>query len=233
MFSSVCSQHPHITINRSLQLLIVYNCIYLILSCSRDLKGVFELGAKITISFILIASIYGIVIYHFGSAYTVNGILVTGIKGLGLELAQRMYGERISSFTGNPNTLGFLLVISMISSLYFINTYRNKKYTLIFLILLYTLLLTGSRASLLSLIIGIAFFTNYSYHRLNYGALSARVLLLILSTLICIYFLANPEHFKSMFSFMGRKVNDLNSREIAWLLIFSHIEEKPFLGGRL
>src|SRR5699024_8543896 len=111
IFITVYSKYPLLTASRSLQFIIVATSLYLILSHVIQLKVLFERVSKIIIAFTFLASIYGIIIYHFGTAYSSNNIWVTGIKVLGIDFNQRMYGHRISSYMGNPNPFGFQIMV--------------------------------------------------------------------------------------------------------------------------
>src|SRR5690625_2489038 len=58
LFSTLYSKYPLLTASRSLQFIIVTNCLFLILSCIKESRKLFEDSAKITIAFTLVASIY-------------------------------------------------------------------------------------------------------------------------------------------------------------------------------
>lgn len=224
------SKYPLLTASRSLQFIIVANSLYLILSHVMQLKELFERASKIIIAFTFLASVYGIIIYHFGTAYSSNNIWVTGIKVLGIEFNQRMYGHRISSYVGNPNPFGFQIMVSTLACLYFLTVYRKKWYFILLLIFLYTLLLTGSRASTVSLIGGAAFFLNYSLLKNNLGTAALRVLLVGLALIVGSYLILSPEFVKEVFSVMGRESNTLSGRELAWNAIIKQFKETPFFG---
>src|SRR5699024_9597540 len=80
LFSTFYSKYPLLTASRALQFIIVTNCLYLTLSYIENLKGLFENIAKITILFTLIASLYGIIIYQFGTSYSTHEIATTRIN---------------------------------------------------------------------------------------------------------------------------------------------------------
>lgn len=230
LFSTFYSKYPLLTASRALQFIIVTNCLYLTLSHIDDLKSLFEKIAKIIIIFTLIACLYGIIIYQFGTSYSTHGIATTGIKFIGMELNQRMYGHRISSFLGNPNPFGVRIMVSALACLYFLRQYNDMRYGLLMIIFLYALILTGSRASVAGLIGGAAIFLNYAYLKNNLGAAALRTLLLGLSLITLGYLLIDPEVIKEVFSLMGRKSNTLSGREIAWAALMEQIKESPYLG---
>lgn len=230
LFSALYSKYPLLTASRSLQFILVSNCLYIMLSYIRDLEEIFKKISELTIAFTFIASVYGIIIYHFGNAYSSDGIWVTGLKSFGLEFTQRMFGERIASFTGNPNIFGVRIMVSILTCLYFLKKYRQKRFILLILFFLYTLFLTGSRASALGLLGGAAFYLNYSYLKNNFGAAALRVLLISVCFAFGAYLLVSPEFIKDIFSLIGRESSSLSGREVAWATLFEQITKKPYLG---
>lgn len=230
LISTLYSKYPQLTVSRSLQFFIVTNCLFFILSCVKDTKNIFEKTAKITITFTLVASLYGIVLYHFGTIYSIDGIWVSGIKFYEVELNQRLYGHRISSFLGNPNPFGIRIIISALACLYFITKYKSKWCGLFFLIFLYTLLLTGSRASVLGLMAGVAIFLNFYCMKENLGVTALRILIIGFVLIIGGYLFIAPEIIKDVFSLMGRASNTLSGRELAWAALLEQIKETPYFG---
>lgn len=229
-FSTLYSKYPHLTAPRSLQFFIVTNSLYLLLCSVRDLKQLFEEASKITLLFTLIACVYGIVVYQLGNNYTFEGITVTGLKVLGLELQQRMYEHRISSFVGNPNSLGVLVMLSIFFCLYFFKQYQAKRYLVLMLFFFYTLLLTGSRASMMGVLVGGALFINYVYLKDHLGMTAVRVLLIGLSLIIGGYMFFEPRLIADIFALMGRASHTLSGREVAWAALVDQIKDSPFFG---
>src|SRR5690625_4334883 len=230
--SALYSKYPQLTTTRSLQFIIVTNCLYITLSQIKNTKKLFERVAKISISFSLLASLYGIIIYHYGEFYSSKGIWVSGIQLFGLELSQRMYENRISSFMGNPNPFGLQLMVSILACFYFLKKDNTKYYWnfISIFILFYALTLTGSRASMIGLIGGGVFFINCVYFKDTHGSNSIRALLLAMSLMISAYILVNSEIIKDLFSLMGRASNTLSGREIAWAALVEKLKETPYFG---
>lgn len=85
----------------------------------------------------LLLSIIGLVIYYFGQTYWADGVLINELRLGSFSISQIMYISsgllRISSITGNPNTLGYILVISSVST---IGLFFMNKIRVIFLLLL-------------------------------------------------------------------------------------------------
>src|SRR5690625_2397513 len=77
LFSTLYSKYPFLTASRSLQFILVTNCLYILISHIKNIKQIFEAVANINIKFTLLASLYGIFIYFLGDFSTINGISVT------------------------------------------------------------------------------------------------------------------------------------------------------------
>src|SRR5690625_1659160 len=76
LLSSLYSIYPLLTASRSLQFLIVSNCLYLILVHVKDLEKTFHSVALITIAFIFLSSVYGSQFYIFRSLYSFYGFCI-------------------------------------------------------------------------------------------------------------------------------------------------------------
>src|SRR5690625_4738800 len=166
LLSTAYSIYPSLTFSRSLQFIIVVNSLYLVLWCTKDIKRVFEAVGTLLIYFVLIAAIYGLILRYFGSVewvytYHPEHLIITDaikfnyLNTLGIELTQLLYDDRISSFTGNPNTIGFLIMVSSLISIYFVVEKKKYHYLIYIAISLYVLLLAHSRASILGLATGL------------------------------------------------------------------------------
>src|SRR5690625_3120067 len=229
-FSTIYSKYPQLTTTRSLQFILVTNCLYLMLSNVQDLKRLFEEVAKITILFTLIASAYGIIIYKLGSFHLTKGIWITRIYLFDVDFDQIMHGERISSFVGNPNFLGIFLMYSILACIFFMKNKNSIWYVILILFFFYALLLTGSRASMIGVIAGGLFFINYTYFKNTLATTAIRILIIGIVIIISGYLFLSPELIKSLFSLMGRESNTLSGREVAWAALIEQIKETPFLG---
>src|SRR5690625_6498060 len=91
LLSSLYSIYPLLTASRSLQFLIVSNCLYLMLVHVKDLEKTFHSVALITIAFTFLASVYGYLIYIFRSFYSSVGICLSGITFFSLDFKLLQY----------------------------------------------------------------------------------------------------------------------------------------------
>lgn len=228
--SSIYSKYPSLTLSRSLQYIIVINCMYYVLGHIKNLKETFELISKLSIYFILIACAYALIISYFGDSSYLKGKKINYIEIFGFKFYQNIHGTRISSFMENPNILGFQLMVSILFCLYYIREYRSIWFTIIGAILLYTLILTQSRASLLGLIISSIFFIYYAYlASFRYRNLIITTALIGLFAVI-VYFSVYPNSIEALYSIMGKRNSALSGREVAWSALLTQIKETPLMG---
>lgn len=216
------------------------NSLYFILWRSKNIKQVFESVASLLIYFVLIAAIYGLILWQFGSVewiYTyhleylkiTDAIKFNYLHIWGVDLTQRLYGDRISSFTGNPNIIGFLIMISSLVSIYFVVEKKKYHYLVYIAISLYALLLAESRASILGLATGL-FIYSYLYfiqkHQYSRIILASFLILIALSLGL---FMLNESVYHTVLSITGRG-SALSNRDIAWAVFIEQIQETPWLG---
>lgn len=99
------------------------------------------------------------------------------------------------------------------------------------LILFYALLLTGSRASIISVLGGSMIFITYSFLNIGLASFIFKIFVIVLSFFIGAYLIINPDLIHELFSFLNRKFSSpFSGREIAWSALISQIKETPFLG---
>src|SRR5699024_9250084 len=136
--------------------------IYLVFVDSKP-KETFNFFMKKQMNIGVFFSIYGIFLSLFGKwEYLEAHEVPIQVLNIGkIRLIQRVHGStipyRISSFLNNPNSLGILLVLTILSTLYLLKSKKlNKcKFSIYFLIQFLGLLLTQSRTAFLTLIIAI------------------------------------------------------------------------------
>src|SRR5690625_1662490 len=230
LFSTIYSKFPLLTLSRSLQFIIVTNSMYYLLTQVENLRVLFESITKLTIYFMLAACIYGLFIFFFGIDSTSNNTSISYVKFLGIELQQRLYGQRISSFIGNPNPFGFRLMIAILFCLYFIREYKSRWYAFLFIILLYTLILTQSRASALGLVVAASFFFYCVYIDNHRNRNFIIVIFLSVFIVFALYISLNTSAFEALYSIMGDRASALSRRDEAWVALLSQIKDTPWLG---
>jgi len=230
-FSTFYSKYPSLTASRSLQLIIVLNCLYFLINQAENTEKLFRYISYIAITFSLIACIYALTILYLGNIGKFKGTTVTQIQVFGFNFVQAMSGARLSAFLGNPNFLGIHLMFSVMMSLYLLTTTRKAIYLLFILIFLYVLMLSGSRASIVGLTIGVVFFISHGFIKENTTSFIFRFVIFSAILLCAILLYSSPEILNSISLAMGRKTSTLLSgRENAWDVLIEQAKTTPIAG---
>lgn len=163
MFTSYKSDIS-LTVMKRIFTILFPNLLLIYLTFSDDKpKKTFDHIMKIQMLSGILFSIYGIIVSMFGDwEYLEAHEIPIQVVNIGkIRLIQRVHGStipyRISSFLNNPNSLGILLVFTILSTLYlFKSKYINKYKASIFLFIQFLgMLLTQSRTAFITLIIAI------------------------------------------------------------------------------
>src|SRR5690625_3229345 len=230
-FSTFYSKHPLITASQSLQAIIVLNCLYLLINQIKDTEKLFRYISIIAITLSLIACLYALAIIFFGSFNRIEGTTVTEINFYDLSIMQVMSGRRISSFFGNPNLLGIQLMFSILMSLYLLVTRRNILYLLLIVIFLYVLLLSGSRASMVGLAVGVVFFVDRVFIKENTVSLIFHIFIFSTIFLFTIFLYSSLEILDSISLAVDRKTSILLSgKEIGWNALIEQAKKTRLAG---
>jgi len=175
-------------------------------------------------------SLLGLIIYFFGNIEAKDFGLVQSLAHSPI-LSQRIYTSssflRISSLFGNPNNFASWLMLTLPMSIYlFLSRSYKIKVGCIFVILIQicALLLTLSRAGILSTVLGM-FLLLWISARKRFIQRKHVLILLFFSMLIGIISL----YFSGMYQ-TERASIDLNSRDMIWYTLWQSILNKPFLG---
>lgn len=195
---------------------------------------IFNKILKIYIIFTSLLSIYGIFLITLGKVERIP-YGFNYIKIIHFYLGQVVMGQppiyRISSLTTNPNTLGILVTIGILSLFYL--KYSNNLNKIIYYGLLLlnsiTLLYSQSRAAIISCIIMVTIFL---LSGLNLDIISAikekltkkRVIIFTVIFILIIFFIVNIPLINN------RLGAGLNSRSESWIYLIESIFEKPFIG---
>lgn len=174
------------------------------------------------------ASLFGLILYFFGTVETKEYGLVQSLANNVL-LSQRIYVAssflRISSLFGNPNSLASWLMLTLLMNLYFVLSASKIRiiWISIMIVQICALFLTFSRAGILSTELGMFLFMWLSVRK---QLIQRRYLLLILLffsiEVVLIYFLGLHQTERASF--------DLNYRGIIWGTLWDSILDKPLFG---
>src|SRR5690625_2799519 len=226
--STLNSYNPSTTLTRAIQYIIVVCSLYIIISKIEDLRLLFKHVAKIGIYIALISALYGIIIYHTGTYGSVNGIQYLKISFGYTEFTQRIFGERIASFYGNPNPFATRLAIGVILALYLYRSESKLKCIIWILILLYALFLSGSRASLVALLFAIIPYWSMLGIKKNSMYHAVQIVFLSLGVAFVYVIISDEVLATNFFNLLGRDTGTLSGREIAWIKFIENIKENPF-----
>ncbi len=178
----------------------------------------------------IIFSIVGILLTFFGDLNSYKGVYYETLSIGPIEVSQVVVHAneflRIASLLDNPNNFGLLLFFSIMSTLALKKLDEIDKYffVLILLIQISALLMTISRASLLSSVVGIGFFfllTSKGLHQL-----SNRIILGFLTGLLGLVLFLTVFNDISAFD----RSSGFAGREVAWEIAISNIKENFMIG---
>lgn len=180
-----------------------------------------RLVLKVLVIYGLFISLYGLIIYLIGQYdHNTQFIQIGNVRFS--QIVMGVHRSRISSVTSNPNVLGTLLMFSIPANLYFIEKIKNSKFMIIvFLIQSMALLLTESRASIISIVL-ICFIYVFliSEKKLKF------IIYGLIVTLFFISILFLSEYFP-----IERLSDGLNGRDEQWLPLIDSIKQRPFSGS--
>lgn len=220
LFSSNFAISISASLKSSILFLLPSSMLVLLAFSDEDKVRTIEMILKILVVFGFLISIYGIVIYFFGQYDHSTQYLQIG----DFKFTQIVMGEhknRISSVTSNPNVLGTLLIFTIPANFYFIKILKKSKILISILIIqMFTLLLTQSRASIISVIVILLVYTFFmSEKKFKFIFVGLSLFLLLLAAI-----------FLSEIFPIERLSDGLNGRDEQWIPLINSIKENPFTG---
>lgn len=220
LFSSNFAISISASLKSSILFLLPSSMLVLLAFSDEDKVRTIEMILKILVVFGFLISIYGIVIYFFGQYDHNTQYLQIG----DFKFTQIVMGEhknRISSVTSNPNVLGTLLIFTIPANFYFIKILKKSKILISILIIqMFTLLLTQSRASIISVIVILLVYTFFmSEKKFKFIFVGLSLFLLLLAAI-----------FLSEIFPIERLSDGLNGRDEQWIPLINSIKENPFTG---
>lgn len=185
-------------------------------------------SSKVLASLGVLFSSIAIILYFFGEVKVLNGETVQYINLFFLDIYQVVMGMppnyRVASLTTNPNTLGMLLMISLLSTV-FLNKLRLYKKHYFFGAVatqIVTMLLTQSRSAIITFLVMLILFEVISKKNVGEKIISIIVLITLLFFALIIAIIISPNM---------RIQEGLSNREDAWIIILERIKENPFIGA--
>lgn len=196
--------------------------LILLIPSGKAYNEIFFLVLYIVYYFVMISILYSIILFFLGGyEYKEELGYVNGISSI---FYQRQFGiapfYRLSSFFDNPNQFSMWIVVGAFSGFTLFKYHKINNFYFMVLIV-FALLLTFSRASILAFI---AFFSFY------FAIKQTRNFYLIICFFIVNYIIFNFIAFHFFDSSSERLSVDLNSRGYAWELLIESFYNKPLVG---
>jgi len=160
--SAFWAEYPRLTAQRAFIALTLPIAILFIVAIDNQRKDTFKLISNLVVFFGSVFAIIGIVLYFFGELGTSGGRTIQYLTIGPIEVSQDVYGRqnRISSVLGNPNTLAGFFVASIPLTLLLIFESKNKsRYSILIVLQLISLILSGSRNGLFAVMSGVIIIT--------------------------------------------------------------------------
>lgn len=220
IFSSNFTHLTFASIKSAFLFIVPSAMLVLLVLGDRNKEKTFQLVSTSLLWFGFLISLYGLIIFYFGK-YDHN---IQYLEIGNFNISQIVMGKertRISSVTSNPNVLGSLLMITIPSSAYLVK-YTKKKffYTIALIAQLITIIMTQSRASVLSIFITAVI--------LLFISAKKKVKLIFIALGILLLFVTVA--FMTDGVLLGRLADGLNGREEQWLPLIASIKQKPITG---
>ena len=177
----------------------------------------------------MVFSIIAIITFFFGQVNSVHGTTVQAITIGSIEIYQVIVGQppgyRVASLTTNPNTLGIILMLSQIATIYLLKTklITKKKFVVFYAIQIISLMLTQSRGAIIT-----AFIMLVVFFILSSKNQKSRIKIYIFSIMLIIFALYIISN-KYLYVF-NRFQKGLNGRALPWEILVNQILNKPLIG---
>lgn len=178
-----------------------------------------------------ILALIAVVLFLFGDVTHISGKTVQAIKIGPLRIYQVIMGVypfyRVASVTSNPNTLGMILMLGQIATLYLykLKLITRKKFFVFYIIQIIGLLLTQSRSAVLTAFIMIILFSILtSKNKIN----KVKIFFISMIIVIYIYFLITKN--SEYIGIFSRFKSGLSNRDLAWKILIDRIIDNPFIG---
>lgn len=231
--SAFWSEFPNLVFTRSLVILGSILLIGLLVLADRQPVGTLVRVARVLSAYGVFLAAVGILLFFVG---TEGPGPVANVQSLVLgpiTLEQVVYGRRpllrISSLTGNPNTLAMFLLITLSLTVFLIRSQNiSRAIGMAFLcVQLVALGMTFSRTGIVATVLAVLLYNSWSA-----VALLSRVKRLVVSILLVVCLLALGFEVGGEFSenAQGRLRADLSNRDAIWAPLVQSISTRPMAG---
>ncbi len=232
MASVLWGASPFLSLQRTLLVFVPSIFLFLLTVSDNNPIETFWKVARGLIIFGVLLSMIGIVLYIFGTTIITKFGRMQVMKIGGLQLQQSLIGVspllRISSLTGNPNSLASWLMITLNLTVaqWLANRLSRFKFILLFGVQVIALLLTFSRAGIGATIIimGLLYVLSACKRSRQLQRTAVLVLLLFVSIFILSYLVELSPALKN------RLMVGLSGRGPAWYLAWNEFIQRPLTG---
>lgn len=229
--SGIWSNMPELELQRSFMIFVPILLIGLLIWADSKPLVTFIRVAKSLVFFVSTLAVVGLLLYFFGSESQFEGTRVQTLSLGPVSLSQNVFGTppflRISSLTGNPNSLAMWLLLSLPLTLYLIHIRKIGFVSgkILLVLQLFALILTFSRAGIGSTLLALAAYYYWSAIRFAKKLQRFLFVILIIVTVIGCILMFGFEQFDSQ-----RFSVNLNERNAAWVLLTNAFIERPLFG---
>ncbi len=232
MVSVLWGDFPFLSLQRALLVFVPSIFLFLLTVSDKNPIETFWKVARGLIIFGVFLSMIGIVLYIFGTTIITEFGRMQVIKIGGLQLQQSLVGIppllRISSLTGNPNSLASWLMITLNLTVaqWLTNRLSRFKFSLLFGVQVIALLLTFSRAGIGTTIIimGLLYVLSARKRSRQLRRTAVLFVLLFVSIFILSYLVELSPALEN------RLMVGLNERGAAWYLAWNEFIQRPLTG---
>jgi len=229
VFSSLLSDFQIESLKTTI--LVFTTSIFLILLTISDNKPEITFNKIIKVQILVgtFFSIIAIILFFFGHFSKISGRSVQVVSIGIIKIYQIIMGNppyyRVASLTTNPNTLGIILMLSQIATLYLlrIDLIGKKKFIFLYLVQIIALILTQSRGAIITTFIMVIIFSVLtSKNQTN------RIKIYIVSLIFIIVGIKIIT--SGYFDIFSRFQGGLSGRDSSWRILAREISRNPFIG---
>lgn len=234
LLTGVWSQYPELVLQRSLMIFVTSILLVVVVFADRKPLDSFYMISRFIMWFGVGLSSVALLIHLFGGIVWI-GDAWAGVLALGpFQLEQRLYGipplYRLSSLTGNPNSLAALLGYSLIATLAlrFGQQMGRLKFGLLFGIQVVALVFTFSRTGIGTVAATLVLF--YVLAARHYSVKCLRAIMVVALTAGFLLLLLQLAPVWIPIGIEQRLGAGLNLRDEIWLPLLALIAERPLFG---
>jgi len=231
LLSAFWSAHPELVFQRSLMVFVPLLLVALLTWSDPNPLGTFTMVARGIVIFVTALSAIGLLLLFFGSETWIDGRRIQSLSLGPITLAQSVLGIppllRISSLTGNPNTLAMWIMLSLPLTLYLLHTRKMRPFIgkAAFILQLLGLVFTFSRTGIAATLFALAAYLHWTA-----PSIASKLKRSILGLTLVGAIVGGVLTLQTELLRVERFSLDLNLRDLIWGSLMESIMERPILG---